>query len=223
VVTDETGSPVTDVFVTVSTDFCIPDRTDAEGTFTVGRVSAGTKRLVTYGETAANGLFASISVSFDADGPYAFEAPVVTPRLDEVFPIDTADPAGIQIDTMAGLSLTASPGALQIAPLAPSEIQVARAPLDTAMLEPSDGSELVDLFVLHPILSTIDPPATVAFPSDLGLPEGTRVVFHALDYDLGELVQVAGGSVGADGRPTTDPGTGIPELTWIGISLEESP
>ena len=82
-----------------------------------------------------------------------------------------------------------------------------------------DGVALVDLFVLHPILSTIDPPASVTFPADTGLAPGTSVVFHSLDYDTGQLVAVATGVVDADGRPASAEGLGLAELTWVGLSV----
>ena len=62
-VLDLEGEPVFDMFVTVSTDFCIPDRTAADGAFSVGQVDPGPQRLITYGETAFNGLFASTSMA----------------------------------------------------------------------------------------------------------------------------------------------------------------
>jgi hypothetical protein len=38
---------------------------------------------------------------------------------------------------------------------------------------------------------------------------------------LGQLVVVAAGVVGQDGRPRTEDGQGIPELTWLGLSVED--
>ncbi len=219
-IVDLDDQPVVDVFVTVSTDFCIPDRTASDGSFTVGRVDPGPKRLITYGETAANGLFASVSAAFEPQGDTTFPEPVRTPRLDERWPVDPAATTEQRVVSADGLELTIPPGSLSLAPFAPSEVQVARVPPDRAPPVVPDGVELADLFVLHPILSTFDPPAPVAFPADTGLPPGTRVTFHALDYDLGVLVPVAAGTVDAAGRPVTDAGQGIPELTWIGLSVE---
>jgi hypothetical protein len=221
VITDLDGGPVVDVFVTVSTEFCIPDRTDAQGAFEVQEVMAGPKRLVTYGETATSGLVASVSFGFDADTAHVFDPPIKLPRLEETWPVDE-DAADAQvITTSEGLTLTIPVGALALAPFAPSELQVARVPVADAPGFVPVGIELVDLFVLHPILSTLDPPASVSFPSDNGLATGTRVRFHALDYELGQLVAVASGEVDEDGRPTTDDGQGISELTWVGLSIEE--
>lgn len=98
---------------------------------------------------------------------------------------------------------------------------MARVPVDEAPAFVPEGVELADLFVLHPILSTLDPPASVSFPSDSGLIAGTRVRFHALDYELGQLIVVATGFVDESGRPRTDDEQGIPELTWVGLSVEE--
>ena len=221
VITELTGAPIVDVFVTVSTEFCIPDRTGEQGGFEVQEVVAGPKRLVTYGETATTGLVASVSFSFEADAAHTFDAPIKVPRLEETWPLDEDATDEQSITTNEGLTITIPVGALQIAPFAPSELQVARVPVGDAPAFVPDGVELVDLFVLHPILSTLDPPAPVSFPSDTGLTAGTRVRFHALDYELGELVVVASGFVEESGRPRTDDGQGIPELTWVGLSVEE--
>ena len=104
----------------------------------------------------------------------------------------------------------------------PDELQVARVAISDAPPIAPPGVELVDLFVLHPILSPIDPPAAIAFPADTGLAPGTRVTFHALDYELGQLVPVASGEVDAEGRAVSDEGQGIPELTWVGLSVEDN-
>ena len=219
VVLDLDGGPVVDVFVTVSTEFCIPDRTAPDGSFSVGRVARGDKRLITYGETAANGAHASVAFAFEASGPHTFAAPIRTPRFDEVYPIDpeATEPQGWT--TADGLTLTIEPGALSLAPFAPETLLVARVPLADAPPFVPDGLVLLDLFVLHPILSTLDPPAPVQFPATT-LPEGTPITFHTLDYDTGLLEIVARGAVDAAGRPTTDPGQGIDELTWVAISVE---
>lgn len=216
---DLDGASIEDAFVTVSTDFCIPDRTNATGSFEVGEVDPGPKRLITYGETAANGLFASVAFAFDADAHHVFDLPIRLPKLTEVHPVDpTVDQI---IHTADGLSLTLIADTLTLAPFAPLEVQVARVPVDASPPIVPDEVALVDLFVVHPILSTIEPPAPIVFPvSDL--PAGTEVTFHALDYDLGTLMPVASGVVDDQGRPTSLPGEGIPELTWIGLS-EASP
>jgi hypothetical protein len=213
------GTPVVDVFVTVSTEFCVPDRTDETGTFAVQEVDSGAKRLITYGETAANGLFASVAFAFDANDGLAFDTPVWTPELTS-WAVDDGAVEDQTVATEDGLELTIPTGALTLAPFAPAEVQAARVPVDQAPPFVPDGVELVDLFALGPILSTFEPPAPVAFPADSGLPVGTPVVFHSLDYETGLLVEVAHGTVDETGRPATSDGEGIPELTWVGISLE---
>jgi hypothetical protein len=221
VIIDLDGEPVIDVFVTVSTEFCIPDRTDESGAFEVREVVAGPKRLITYGETATSSLVASVSFAFEAEAAHVFGAPIQLPRLDESWELDEEASDEQVITTSEGLTLTIPVGALDLAPFAPSELQVARMLLEAAPGFGPEGAALVDLFVLHPILSTLEPPAPVAFPNDTGLAIGTRVRIHALDYALGRLVPVATGEVGEDGRPRTDDGQGIPELTWIGLSVME--
>ena len=219
VVLDLEARPVVDVFVTVSTEFCIPDRTAPDGSFSVGQAARGDKRLITYGETAANEAHASVAFAFEADGPHTFDVPIRTPRFSEVYPIDpeATEPQGWT--TADGLTLTIEPGALSLAPFAPETLSVARVPLADAPPFVPDDLELLDLFVLHPILSTLDPPAPVQFPATT-LTEGTAIAFHTLNYDTGLLEFVARGAVDEAGRPTTHPGHGIDELTWVAISLE---
>ena len=217
---DHDGQPVVDVFVTVSTEFCIPDRTGADGAFSVSEVDPGEKRLITYGETASNGLFASVVFAFEADAAMTFEAPVRTPKMTEAWPLDPSSSDVQEITTDDGLTLTLPPGALTLAPFAPAELQVARVPISEAPPFVPDGFALTDLFALGPIQSTFDPPAPVAFPPDSDLAPGSPVVFHSLDYDTGLLVPVATGTVDEAHRPMTDPGQGLPELTWVGVSLE---
>jgi hypothetical protein len=97
---------------------------------------------------------------------------------------------------------------------------VARVPVAMAPSFVPEGVELLDLHVLHPIRSRFEPPAAIEFPPNPELAPGTAVIFHGLDYDTGLLTPVASGTVNADGAPVTDPGQGIPELTWIGVSLK---
>jgi hypothetical protein len=184
-VVDLAGAPVVDVFVTVSTEFCIPDRTDEARGFTVGEVDAGDKRLITYGETAANGLFASVVFAFSADGTLTFDGPIPTPSLDERWPVYPDATSEQQVMTSDGLQLTIPAGSLSMAPFAPDEVQVARVNVDQAPPFVPDDLTLVDLFALHPIQSILDPPAPVAFPGDIGLSPGTAVTFHSLDYETG--------------------------------------
>jgi hypothetical protein len=221
-VVDLERNPVVDLFVTVSTEFCIPDRTDGEGGFEVGSVTDGPKRLITYGETASNGLFASVVFDFDAAGEVRLADPVVVPALVERYPVDPDSLEEQSIESEDGLELKMAPGALELAPFAPDEVQIARVPIEDAPPFVPDGVTLADLFVLHPIRSTLDPPASVVFPEVSGASPGAAVVFFALDYETGQLRAVATGSVNDQNRPATHEGEGIPELTWIGIALEES-
>lgn len=219
-VSDLAGEPVVGAFITVSTEFCIPDQTDITGTFEVTEVSPGAKRLITYGETASNGLFASVVFAFEADETTVLEDPVLAPALTEVHAVDPSATADQVIETADGLFLTIPVGSLTVAPFAPDEVQVARVPVEQAPPFVPDDLDILELFVLHPIRSTFDPPAPVAFPANTNLDPGTAVTFHSLNYETGELVPVASGTVGADGRPATDDGQGLVELTWIALSQE---
>ncbi len=213
------GQPIQDVFVTVSTEYCIPDRTGSDGSFSVGEVDQGPKRLITYGETASNGLFASVSVAFEAEGDLAFDTPIHTPELTEIYPLDPRASTPQVIESSQGLLLTIAKSSLSLAPFAPEELQLARVPwLDAPVVMPA-GVELIDLFVLHPIQSTLNPPAAVTFPATT-LDVDTAVVFYSLNYDTGQMDIVARGAIDSLGRPATHPGEGLPELTWVGVALE---
>lgn len=222
VVLDLEGEAVVDVFVTVSTEYCIPDRTATDGSFTVEQVVPGTPRLITYGETASNGLFASVVFPIEAASDLVLAQPVVTPELTELLPLEPDSSEQQVLTTEDGLELTIPASGFQLAPFAPEELQVARVPVARAPDFVPGDLELVDLFVLHPIQSTFDPPAPLAFPADLGLSPGQGVVFWTLDYETGLLAEAARGTVDDDGHPRTTDGSGISELTWVGLSLEET-
>lgn len=218
-VADLDGTPVPDLYVTASDSFCVPDVTDADGAFSVANVGAGEKRLITYGSTAPGGPWGSVVLPLEIRADVTLSEPVLAPSLPESIPLDTdADQA---IETADRLRIDVEAGSLTLAPFAAAELRVRRVPVTMAPAFVPEGVALIDLFVLDPIRSTLDPPAPVAFPPDLGLVEGQAVRVHALDYATGWLVPVATGEVGADGRASTADGQGIPELTWIALSLEE--
>jgi hypothetical protein len=217
---DLSGAPVVAVFVTISDDYCVPDRSSATGSFTVEKVKDGSQRVITYGETASNGWFASVVLPIDIAGDTTLVDPVQVPRLDERHPIDLATNEQQVIVSGDGLRLFVEPGTLTLAPFFEDEILVARVPIAAVPPFVPPGVELLDLHVLHPIRSTFEPPAAIQFPPNPELTPGTPVIFHSLDYDTGLLAPVATGIVNAEGAPVTNPGEGIPELTWIGVSLE---
>jgi hypothetical protein len=221
VITDLDGNPVIDVFVTVSQEFCIPDRTDEQGNFEIQKITTGSKKLITYGETASNGLFASVSFEFNIQTDHIFENTINLPKFEETYSLNEDNIEEYTITTNDDLNITILPNALQLAPFAPSELQIARVPVNKAPSFIPDNIQLIDLFVLHPILSTLDPPSPISFPKDTELPIGTEVNFYGLDYELGKLVPVASGVVDENGYPKTNDGQGIPELTWIGLSIKE--
>lgn len=220
-VADLDGTPVPDLYVTASDAFCVPDTTDDAGAFDVGNVGAGKKRLITYGNTAPGGPWGSIVLAIDVSSDLAVDGPVLAPSLPEAIPLDASAGEAQVIETADGLGLFIEAGSLVFAPFAEAELRVRRVPVAQAPAFVPEGLVLVDLFVLDPILSTLEPPARVSFPPDLGLAEGQAVAVHALDYDTGWLVPVATGVVDASGRATSAEGQGIPELTWIALSVEE--
>ncbi len=216
---DAAGDPITGLRVTASGDWCIPDATDAEGRFLVEQVTDPEVRLLTYGETADDGPVASLSLDLAGwTGGDLDVGTLVAPRLAEAIALDPTRDATVV--TADGLELDIAAGSLSLAPLAEPVLRVAR--LDPSQLPPfgPDAGTPVDGFALDPIRSTLDPPAPARFPGRDDLSPGTAVSFWSLDYDLGRLVPVAVGEVGDDGRPATAPGQGLPELTWVVLTLD---
>ena len=150
-----------------------------------------------------------------------FEAPIKMPRFEEIYLLNEDNSDEYTIATNDGLEIIIAPSALNLAPFSPSELQVARVPIAQSPPFIPEDVELVDRFVLHPILSTLDPPSVISFPNDTELPIDSTVKFYALDYELGKLAPVATGFVDENGHPKTNDGQGIPELTWIGLSIME--
>ncbi len=168
-VLDLMGQPVVDLFVTVSTEFCIPDRTDANGHFEIQRVQSGPKRLITYGETTTGTAVASVAIALEAQSAQELGQAIELPVLDESCAIELHTEMVQTIESREGLSIDIQPEALTLAPFAVARLQVARVPLAQAPAIAPASLQLVDLFVLHPILSTLNPPSPLRFPNDLGL------------------------------------------------------
>lgn len=220
-VADLSGQAIIDMFVTVSDDYCVPDRTSTTGAFVVERVQDGSQRLITYGETASNGTFASVVLPILVEGDTTVANTVSVPRLDETHPVDLESTEVQTITSSDGLELELQPGSLTFAPFFEAEILVARVPVSDAPAFVPQEVELHDLFVLHPIRSTFDPPAPLRFPPDPELTPGTSVSFYSLDYDTGLLTPVATGVVNDEHAPVTSPGQGLPELTWVAVAIDE--
>lgn len=78
------------------------------------------------------------------------------------------------------------------------------------------GEKVVAAFALHPFGVTSRSPIT--FKAPLSLPDGTAVNIRTISDIDGRLSPVVPGHVGA-GSVTTDPGTGITQLTWVVVSV----
>lgn len=220
VVLDLAGNPVVNIYVTVSTEFCVPDRTSPSGTFTVRNVApGGVKRLILYGPTAKNGPYASLSFAFTgADtADHDFASPIVTPKLDVplAFRADVADPQ--KLTTPDGFAITLRAADLHVEGFGDPKLYAVPIPPDKA---PPFAAvpRLHALYVLEPLQSTIASPAAVEFSNPKGLAVGAKVDILQLDYLKGELVVRASGHVRADGKIVSDDGSGITELTWIGFA-----
>lgn len=221
VVVDLAGNPVVNIYVTVSTEFCVPDRTAPSGTFTVRNVApGGAKRLILYGPTAKNGPYASLAFAFadTADtADYDFARPIVTPKLDAplAFRADVTEPQ--KLTTADGFAITLRAADLHVEGFGDPKLYAVPIPLDKA---PPFAAvpRLHALYALEPLQSTITSPAAVEFPNPKGLAVGAKVDILQLDYLKGELVMRASGHVREDGKVVSEDGSGITELTWIGFA-----
>jgi hypothetical protein len=224
VVRDLAGNPVVNIYVTVSTEFCVPDRTSPSGTFTVRNVApGGAKRLILYGPTAKNGPYASLSFAFTgADtADYDFARPIITPKLDAplAFRADVTEPQ--KLTTADGFAITLRAADLHVEGFGDPKLYAVPIPLDKA--PPFAAvSGLHALYVLEPLQSTIASAAAVEFPNPKGLAVGSKVEIFQLDYLKGELVVRATGHVRADSKVVSDDGSGITELTWVGFAPASS-
>jgi len=217
-VVDLSGAPVVDIYVTVSTEFCVPDRTSATGTFIVKNIlPSSSKRLILYGPTAKDGPYASLSFAF-TDGDADVELPaIVTPKLETplAYRADLTDPQ--RLTTSDGFAMTVRAADLHVEGF--DDTKLFAVPIPIAKAPPfAVASKLHALYVLEPLQSTLAKPAPVEFPNPNGLAAGSKVDVFQLDYWKGELVRRAGGHVRDDGKVVTDDGEGITELTWIGFA-----
>lgn len=218
---DLRGEPVAGVLVTASDDYCVPARSAEDGSFAVRRVREGEQRLITYGETSPRGRYASLVLPVTVEGDTTLREAIRLPELGESHPLDPDAAEAQTIVSADGLELDILPGSLTLAPFFEPELRVARVPLAHAPPFVPAGVELHDLFVLHPIRSSFDPPAPLRFPPDPRLRPGAAVSVYALDYETGSLARVARGVVDDAGAPTTNPGQGLRELTWIAVEIHD--
>lgn len=218
---DLSGAPVVNVYVTVSTEFCIPDRTSTTGSFTVRNiVPSPAKRLIVYGPTANGAPHASLAFAFTGGhtGDFEFGKPIVVPRL--VTPL-TYDPSIVDPQRLAtgdGFAITLRAGDLRIEGFDAPKLFAVQVPLEKAPPFGEPLSRLHALYVLEPLQSTVAKPAPVEFPNPRALAVGTKVDIVQLDYAKGVLTKAASGHVRDDGKVVSDDGAGITELTWIGFA-----
>ncbi|GAC1588850.1 MAG: hypothetical protein NVS3B20_16440 [Polyangiales bacterium] len=220
-VVDLEGAPVANIYVTVSTEFCIPDRTAPGGTFAVKNVLAGgSKRLILYGPTASGGPYASLAFAFSgADfADVAFAKPIVTPRLVSPLPFKKDVVESQRLTTADGFVITLRAADVHIEGFGAPKLFAIQVPLDKAPPMGDVIPRLHALYVLEPLQSTLARPAPVELPNPKGLAVGARVDIFQLDYLKGVLVPAAKGHVRDDGKIVSDDGSGVTELTWIGFA-----
>lgn len=220
-IVDLDGAAVTNIYVTVSTDFCIPDRTTKTGAFAVQNVRpGGAKRLIVYGPTASDGPYASLAFAFPGaeSADVDFAKPIVIPRLVTPLPYDPSAAALQRLATSDGFAITFSATDLHVEGFGDPKLFAIRVPIDKA---PPFGDVLARLHVLYvvePLQSKLARPAKIEMPNPKGLAVGVRVDFYQLDYLEGALVPAARGYVRDDGIVVSDDGSGVTELTWLGFA-----
>jgi hypothetical protein len=140
--------------------------------------------------------------------------PLVLPRLGP----STALPSGpreIAID--ATLTLTVDGSALQLPEGSATGVAGARVPsgLFPDFCLPGAGGQVIAEWALAPFGARSSAPIAVHLAENLGLARGAVWLFR-VDTESGRPIQVATGSVSADGTSiASDPGVGLDQLTWL--------
>lgn len=220
-IVDLDGAAVTNIYVTVSTDFCIPDRTTKAGAFAVRNVRpGGAKRLIVYGPTASGGPYASLAFAFPGaeSADVDFAKPIVIPRLVTALPYDPSAAAPQRLATSDGFAITFSAADLHLEGFGDPKLFAIRVPIDKAPPFGDVLSRLHALYVVEPLQSTLARPAKIEMPNPKGLAVGARVDIFQLDYLEGALVPAARGHVRDDGIIVSDDDNGVTELTWLGFA-----
>lgn len=216
------GGSVTDMAVTVSTEFCIADVTDEAGAFRVEDVSPGPKRLITYGSTSEY-RWPSVAFAFEApdDGAdYAFSGAMVLPPLDAGVPVDPDATEAQSIVLGTGAELTIEPGALTLAPLTDPILRSGSLPPADAVFFPDLASDAHAVFAVEPILSRFAPAAQLAIPL-AGVTPGEALGLWSIEYESGLFVQEGTLVQGDDGVARSVEG-GITNLGWHAIAPLET-
>ena len=217
------GAPIEGIAVSVSTEFCIADITDAGGGFRVEDVSPGPKRLITYGSTAGF-RWPSVVFAFEAadDGAdFSFAGALHLPALDEGVPVhlDALAPQTVVLAT--GLQLTFEPASIDLAPLAAPLLRSGSLPPEDANFFADLPPGAIQVFGVEPILTTFDPPAGVTVDVADAAP-GQRLGLWSIAYDTGIFVQEGTLVVDDGGVARTDSG-GLSHLGWHAIAPLELP
>jgi hypothetical protein len=223
-VVDDTGAPVFPLDITVCGNLCTYGGTDANGDAVV--------TVQQYVAQAAVGLhgratYTSYYQRFDGQGA----VDVGTLRLHRW----TGDAS--PIPSAASADATAKAGPLEVdftkganveidLTLTKPEEKLLRAqsiPLDEAPPFARAVPKLASLVAIAPFGTSVDPGASVALANDAKLAPGASVDLYAQTTGFSDgpwagFVRVASGHVTPDGTLVrSDPGAGIPELSWIGV------
>ncbi len=228
---DTSGAALGNTVVTYCSTTCYASTSDASGEFTVtvgDFIDTSVYSLLVHGRPD----HASVYVRSPAavDGVVTMPAPVAVPRYVDVGPLlPEGSPGGTF--TAGDVTLTVSPGTtlefdLEDALLGELGRRFRAAYVPTAQAPVfAREANLSAVWALAPFNVIADHPVAVRVANRAGLAAGSAVEFVALGQDIlsapptaGRPIVVATGHVSADGMSaTTDPGTGISYVTWIGV------
>lgn len=228
---DTTGAGIGNTVVTYCSTTCYATTSDAAGEFTVpvgDFIDTSVYSLLVHGRPD----HASVYVRSPAavDGVVTMPAPVAVPRYADMGPLLPMASTGGTF-TAGDVTLTVSAGTTLEFDLEDSllgelgrRLRVTYVPMAQAPAFAREAN-LSALWALGPFNLLADRPVAVRVANRAGLAAGSAVEFVALGQDIlsvpptaGRPIVVATGHVSADGMSaTTDPGTGISYVTWIGI------
>lgn len=228
---DSSGATFGNGVITYCSTTCYATNADATGAFVVpvgDFIDTSVYSLLVHGRPD----HASVYVRSPAavDGVVTMPEPVAVPRYADVGPVLPETAAGGAF-TAGDVTLTVSPGTMLEFDLEDAllgelgkRLRVTYVPMAQAPAFAREAN-LVAVWALGPFNLLADHPVAVRVANRAGLAPNTPVEFVVLGQDIlaepptaGRAIVAATGRVSADGMSvTTDPGTGISYVTWVGV------
>jgi len=228
---DLTGAPFGNGVITYCGAICFATNADAMGNFSldVGTfIDPSVYSLLVHGRPDHGSLY--VASPAPVDGVVTLAEPVAVPRYQDMGPMLPSTTAGGTF-TAGDVMLTVAPGtALEfdvedaLLGALGQQMRAVYVPMAQAPRFARDAG-LAAVWALAPFNLLADRPMAVRVANRTGLAPNTAVEFVVLGQEIvrapptaGQAIVAATGRVSADGMfVTTDPGTGISFVTWLGI------